>query len=56
MVFHFARIMFFVIAWLVLNTALLPLWPWITRRMRSEPNDAPNKSAEPFWIDRRTGE
>jgi len=35
--FHFARIAFFVVAWLALNAAFLPFWPWIARRMRSDP-------------------
>lgn len=37
--FHFARIAFFVVAWLALNAAFLPFWPWIARRMRSDPDD-----------------
>jgi hypothetical protein len=54
--FHFARIMFFVIVWLALNAAILPAWPWIARRMNGKADDGPREPAQRLWHDRRTGE
>jgi len=54
--FHFARIMLFVIVWLALNAAMLPAWPWIARRMRDGADDLPPEPAQRSWDDRRTGE
>jgi len=52
--FHFARIMLFVIVWLVVNAAILPAWPWIAQRMRDEADNEP--AARKFADYRRLGE
>ncbi len=54
--FHFVRISFFLIVWLALNVAILPMWPWIARRMNGKADDVPGKAAQRLWDDRRTGE
>lgn len=53
--FHFARITHFVVVWLALNVAILPLWPWIARRMRGKMDDALAEPAQDPRDDPRLG-